>query len=799
MSTNRPESWVDGSWIEDYLADSVPALSHWLFIHDTSQVFPNIHALQLFDRKYEVIFFEGDLQIRQILEGYKDNRGTFAACIVSRQSDETNLQILDYIMRSQSVEVTPQSILEFTQPGYVWPHSINQLCGDDFWTLFERLQTYRLNYPRSIMPAEATNLLLSAQLDRDLRTSLSVREAIEIWQRMERDTDLIVWGEKYPRLFQSLNLKVRAALPLMDKLESDPDFVHFLWTSYTLAQHNKDYDLFLPEIFGDTIWKKYGNTPPEEIWNACPQLIRSDPERVMDQIKQTEIWLTQDPQRFELFQRWVGLDASNLGKTVEYVKREILFCVPVREALRLLAIQLCHSPESLDASEVHQIIENIQRRHLFQVNTESYLRIKETFRAFADLVALNQLIARVERKGWLGGRHRSPVQGQVALDSSEIEEIEDWGYPGHLSKLELMAAELEQLNFQCDFLPDPVIGVVLGRIRGLIDEYNLAFARQIENFFPTWITANRDKLLLTVDFLERLFLPRYQRYVQEHSRSVYIFMFDGMRWDTWEAIKSYVLGTFQGRLALDGVFPLVSILPSVTEYNKYAIFTGDFPNGDGNDDWREAVIPAFQQRNIYGVQWISDGGNNQAEILALIDADDVPVKIFNFTLIDRKLQQAMQNLSTVYEEIKINFELLVRPYLERVPSDSLIFLISDRGFIESTDSQDFSEEVSQISSGASLHQRYIGLSSLPTHTDLEHFVFFSGDQIGLQAAKDTSHYGFATGRTQIFSAVNAQSRNDFASSDLSRYVHGGISIQEMIIPCVVFVPTAKGQLEMFPM
>ena len=162
-----------------------------------------------------------------------------------------------------------------------------------------------------------------------------------------------------------------------------------------------------------------------------------------------------------------------------------------------------------------------------------------------------------------------------------------------------------------------------------------------------------------------------------------------------------------------------------------------------------------------------------------------PVKVFNFTFIDQKLQGATQNLSTVYEEIKINFELLVQPYLERIPSDSLIFLISDRGFIESTDSQGFSAEVLQIPSGATHHQRYISLSTPPTGTDLADFVFFSADQIGLQPTGKMSHYGFATGRTQVLSA--------------KRYVHGGISTQEMIIPCVVFVPTAKGQLEMFPL
>ena len=784
MSTNRSEDSIDGSWIENYLRDSVTTLGNWLFIHDTSRVFPSLHVLKLFDREYEVIFFESDLRIRQSLERYKDNPEAFAACIVSRQSHETNLQILDYIVRSQSVEMTPQSVLEFAQPGYSWTHAVNQLCGEDFWMLFERLQTYRLNYPRSMTPAEATNLLLSTQLDIDLRANLSVREAIEIWQRMERDTDIVAWSEKYPRLFQSLNLKVRAALPLMDKLEADTDFVHFFWTSYSLAQHNEDYDLFLPELFGDTIWKKYGNTPPEEIWRACPQLIRSDPERVMDQIRQTEIWLTQDQQRLELFQQWVGLDASNLSKTIEYVKTEILFCVPVREALRLLAAQLCHFPESLDAAEIHKIIENIQRRHLFQTNTANYLRIKDIFRAFTDLVALNQLIARVKRKGWLAEGDRNQAQNQVVLNPDKIGDVTGWGYPADLSKLELMAAELEQFNFQCDFLPAPVIGEVLGRVKGLIDQYNTEFAQRIGDSFPVWITSNRDKPLLTVDFLEKFFLPRYQQYLQEKSQSAYIFMFDGMRWDTWEAIKPKVLSMFQGRLALDGIFPLISILPSTTAYNKHAIFTGEFPNGDMDNDWEEALAPAFQKRGIHGVRWISDSGDNQAEMLALIEAEDVPVKIFNFSFIDQKLEQATQNLSTVYEEIKVSFELLVQPYLERIPSDSLIFLISDRGFIESTDSQYLSEEIIQMYSGTPHHQRYISLSNPPTHADLVDFVFFSVDQIGLQPADGASHYGFATGRTQVLSA--------------KRYVHGGISIQEMIIPCVVFVPTAKGQLEIFP-
>ena len=89
----------------------------------------------------------------------------------------------------------------------------------------------------------------------------------------------------------------------------------------------------------------------------------------------------------------------------------------MREALRLIAAQLCHFPESLDTAEIHKIIENIQRRHLFQANTVNYLRIKDVFRAFTDLVALNQLIARAERKCWSTEGNRSQAQNQVSFES----------------------------------------------------------------------------------------------------------------------------------------------------------------------------------------------------------------------------------------------------------------------------------------------------------------------------------------------------------------------------------------------
>ncbi len=51
-------------------------------------------------------------------------------------------------------------------------------------------------------------------------------------------------------------------------------------------------------------------------------------------------------------------------------------------------------------------------------------------------------------------------------------------------------------------------------------------------------------------------------------------------------------------------------------------------------------------------------------------------------------------------------------------------------------------------------------------------------------------YGFAKPGSFIISQKEQTSRT-------VRYAHGGISMQEMIVPCAIFTPKSKGQLTMF--
>ena len=71
------------------------------------------------------------------------------------------------------------------------------------------------------------------------------------------------------------------------------------------------------------------------------------------------------------------------------------------------------------------------------------------------------------------------------------------------------------------------------------------------------------------------------------------------------------------------------------------------------------------------------------------------------------------------------------------------------------------------------------------------FIFFSTENVRMPSEADIVKYGFARPGRFITSAREQQSGRPI------RYAHGGVSMQEMIVPCAIFTPKSRGQLTMF--
>jgi len=752
-----------------------------LFLLDPSGILSIGDRLSILDRDFNVIYYENDLQIRNALEKYKDNMRDNRFCIVSSRSDEENLLISDYIARSSLIRITPQALLEFSQRGCHWPEEVNRLHRADFWDNFERLQKFRETFPGYISSAECNGIILSAMLNIDFSRAILPSEAIGLQRKLESDEKIAYLRENYPELVSFLEQKVREAIPLMAKIGQDEDLAKFLWVAYSLAQHTDKYELLLPRLLGRETWQKYGEIPLDRVEDICEQLMERDPSRVMEQIKTVEEWLNQDEERMRVFKGWIGVSSGSVIKAAEFSAGERLFCIPLKESLRTVARAMVSSSASppITAQLQNEILKNITTGHLFLQDDTAYMRLQDTFDAFSRLCEFLNLTGEVKKKDWWHSKDR---RDDIELWTREI-------YPRYLSRIELLRDRIETLNFRCDLLSSALMQKVMDDAKLILTSLGESFADLIQKHYPLWVMGiETPRPLLTADFISKVFQPLFDKYIKDRDQSAYIIVFDGMRWDEWEFLRPRILRTFQGKLAIEDVIPLIAILPSTTEWARGAIFAGTLPRDFASDSESELLEIALGAGRIAQIQTSGESPGQRDNVLKFLE-ETSQIKPIIFSLIDVKLHSTMQNMVTLYEEVEVNFNNTIQPYLEKIPPNSLVFILSDHGFVELSGKGVKSPDKSE----AEPHRRYIGLRSFSQRSDItsSDFVFFSTDNVQMPSDSDIVRYGFARPGRFIASA------RELESARAIRYAHGGVSPQEMIVPCAIFTPKGEGQLTMF--
>ncbi len=778
---------MDLTLLQSYIAFKAPSPRNMLFLFDQSRILPDSGNFTVLTRNFDIISYESDLQIRNVLEKHKDDMQDKRFCIVSSRSDDENLLISDYIARSYCISVTPQALLEFAQKGYHWSDEVNQLRGSDFWENMDRLQKFREALPGYISSVECNNVILSAVLNVDLSRALLPSEAIGLQRKLDNDENIAQLRKKYPDLVDALEQMVREAIPLVAKIGQDEDLAKFLWISYSLAQRNDNYELFLPRILGREIWQKYGEIPLSRAREICEQLIDRDTERVIDQIKIVEEWLSQDKERMRVFKDWLGISSGSFVKTAEFAATERIFCIPLKESLRTIARAMVSSSaaSAMTPQLREEILKNITTRHIFLQDDTTYMRLRDTFDAFSWLCEFLDLVSEIRKKDWWRSKER---RDDIDLWTREI-------YPKYLSRVELLRDRIDTLNFRCDLLSSALMQTVVKNARQILTSLGESFADLIQKHYPLWVMGvETPRPILTADFISRVFQPLFDRYIRDEQQSAYIIVFDGMRWDEWELLRPMILQTFQGKLALEDVIPLIAILPSTTEWARRAIFAGTFPADFSSEGESELLETALGAAEVAQVQTSGEAPGKRDKILGFLE-DASQIKPIIFSLIDVKLHSMMHNMVTLHEEVEVNFNNTIQPHLEKIPSNSLVFILSDHGFVELMGKGIKAPDRKE----ADLHRRYIGFKSFSPRNDIStsDFIFFSTENIRMAqplAKREQGRilkYGFARPGRFITSAREQESNHPI------RYAHGGVSAQEMIVPCAIFTPKSRGQLTMF--
>jgi len=328
-------------------------------------------------------------------------------------------------------------------------------------------------------------------------------------------------------------------------------------------------------------------------------------------------------------------------------------------------------------------------------------------------------------------------------------------------------------------------------------ECNMAFGRFVEQEYPHWV-AGTQAPILSSHLVERFLVPELNR-----GRRVVFMVFDCLRSDQWMALEPYLRDYFD----IDR-HHYYSVLPTATPYARNAMFSGLFPaqlqerysdlwsKGEEDDGSRNRYEHQLLDEQLERLRVHLSGETRYIKILDPDEARYTEKKLesyFKFPLISIVVNFVdilahKRSEHQVLKEIIPNeaaYRTLISAWFERSPilqilkrlaaEDFVVFLTSDHGSIRTL-----------------RPAKVIG--DRETSTGLRYKVGrnLKGDAKQVLTVKDPARFqlprrGINTAyliAKEDFYLIYPTHYNKYVNLYKDSFQHGGISLEEMILPFV---------------
>ena len=328
------------------------------------------------------------------------------------------------------------------------------------------------------------------------------------------------------------------------------------------------------------------------------------------------------------------------------------------------------------------------------------------------------------------------------------------------------------------------------------EEANNSFAKFVRKNYLSWVApGTTQRPLMSPDIFKKCVFPAVN-----NGEKVFLIVIDNFRYDQWRTLAQDIGEMFDVNEDM-----YMSILPTATQYARNAIFSGlmpeqierMFPDLWVDEDEEEGKnineeplvrtqIERYRRHDSFFYHKINDsvGAERLIERLGELKRNDINVVVLNFidmlshARTESKMVRELANNESAYRSITLSWfrHSVVGELLKALAqTDCTVIITTDHGSIRA------SKPIKIIGDrNTNTNLRYKLGKNLNCQSK-EVFVVKNPHDAQLPAPNLSTSYVFATGNSFLAYPNNY---NYYVSYYKDTFQHGGISMEEMLIPLV---------------